>query len=244
MRKTGYNGRMPTVLALIPARAGSKALVDKNIRPVAGKPMLVHSIEHAKASALIDRVIVSTDSAAYAEIARKAGADVPFLRPTEISGDHSTDLEAFTHALTWLREHEGTVPDICVQLRPTSPHRDVKDIDAVIQILLDHPEIDSVRSVAKAPAPPFKMWFLGKDNMLEPVVKTSIKDAHNLPRQMLPQAYLQNACIDAVRSSVILEKGSMTGDRIRGYVMEDDFDIDTKADLVRLEAHLKGKKML
>lgn len=235
---------MPTVLALIPARSGSKALVDKNIRPVAGKPMLVHSIEHAKASRLIDRVIVSTDSSAYAEIARAAGAEVPFLRPAEISQDHSTDLEAFTHALTWLKDNEGNVPDIVVQLRPTSPHRSVKDIDAMIQILIDHPEIDSVRSVAKAPAPPFKMWFLGKDNILEPVVKTSIKDAHNLPRQALPQAYLQNACIDAVRTSVILEKKSMTGDRIYGYVMEDDFDIDTNDDLARLEAHLSKAKML
>ncbi len=235
---------MPTVLALIPARAGSKALVDKNIRPVAGKPMLVHSIEHAKQSRLINRVIVSTDSPAYAEIAKAAGAEVPFLRPVEISQDHSTDLEAFTHALTWLKDNEGSVPDIVIQLRPTSPFRSVKDIDAIIQILLDHPEIDSVRSIAKAPAPPFKMWFLGKDNILEPVVKTSIKDAHNLPRQALPQAYLQNACIDAVRTSVILNKKSMTGDRIYGYVMEDDFDIDTKDDLARVEAHLSKTKML
>lgn len=235
---------MPTILALIPARAGSKALVDKNIRPVAGKPMLVHSIEHAKASSLIDRVIVSTNSPAYAEIAKAAGAEVPFLRPPEISQDHSTDLQAFMHALQWLKEKEGKLPDICVHLRPTSPFRDVKDIDAIIQILIDNPQIDSVRSVAKAPAPPFKMWFLGKDNMLEPIVKTSIRDAHNLPRQMLPQAYLQNACIDAVRTSVILEKKSMTGDRIYGYVMEKDFDIDTKDDLERLEAHFASKKML
>lgn len=232
---------MPTVLALIPARSGSKALVDKNIRLFLGKPMLVHSIDHAKASALINRVIVSTDSPAYAEIAKKAGADVPFLRPAAISGDSSTDLEAFTHALTWLKENEGTVPDILVHLRPTAPHRNVKDIDAMIQILLDHPEIDSVRSVAKAPAPPFKMWFLGKDNILEPVVKTSIKNAHNLPRQMLPQTYLQNACIDVVRSTVVLDKKSTTGGTIYGYVMEDDFDIDTKDDIDRLEAHLSAK---
>ena len=235
---------MATVLALIPARSGSKALVDKNIRPFLGKPMLVHSIDHAKASALIDRVIVSTDSPAYAEIAKKAGAEVPFFRPAEISQDHSTDLEAFTHALVWLQEHEGKVPDILVHLRPTAPHRDVQDIDAMIQILRDHPEIDSVRSVAKAPAPPFKMWFLGKDNILEPVVKTSIKDAHNLPRQMLPQTYLQNACIDVVRTSVVLNKKSTTGNKIYGYVMQDDFDIDTNDDLARLEAHLKAKNML
>ncbi len=235
---------MPTVLAIIPARSGSKALVDKNIRPVAGKPMLTHSIEHAKASTLITRVIVSTDSSAYAEIAKKAGADVPFLRPAEISQDQSTDLEAFTHALMWLKENEGKIPDIVVQLRPTSPHRSVKDIDAMINILIDHPEVDSVRSIAKAPAPPFKMWFLGKDNLLTPVVKATIKDAHNLPRQMLPQAYLQNACIDVVRSSVILDKKSMTGDTIYGYVMDDDFDIDTKDDLARVEAHLSKTKML
>ena len=235
---------MLSVLALIPARAGSKGIRDKNIQLIAGKPLLIHSIEHAKKSALINRVIVSTDSAEYAVVSKAAGAEVPFLRPADISGDQSTDLETFMHALTWLKDNEGYSPDICVHLRPTSPYREVRDIDAIIQLLLDRPDIDSVRSIAKAPATPFKMWFLGHDDLLEPVVKTDIRDAHNLPRQMLPQAYLQNACIDAVRSSVILNKNSMTGDKICGYVMEEDLDIDTHEDLHRLEAHFSKRKML
>src|SRR2546430_1486167 len=103
---------MANVLALIPARAGSQSIRDKNIRPVAGKPLLVHSIEHAKSSALITRVIVSTDSEEYAKIARAAGAEVPFLRPAEISRDESTDLEVFLHALGWLKKNENYEPEI------------------------------------------------------------------------------------------------------------------------------------
>lgn len=232
------------ILALIPARSGSKALKDKNIQPVAGKPMMVHSVDQAKKSGLIQRVIVSTDSEKYAEIARRAGAEVPFLRPSAISGDASTDLEAFVHALNWLQQHEGKMPDICVHLRPTAPYRSVEDIDAMITMLIERPELDSVRSVAKAPATPFKMWFLEKNDLLKPVVQSSLRDPWNMPRQDLPEAYLQNACIDVVRSSVILQKHSMTGETIAGYVMTDDFDIDTKGDLERLETHLSSTKML
>src|SRR4030042_3642677 len=119
------------ILAIVPARSGSKTVLDKNIRFIAGKPLLAPSIEHALASKLINRTIVSTDSPAYAEIAREYGAQVPFLRPTDISQDTSTDLEVFIHALNWLREQEGYVPDICVHLRPTYPIRNVDDIDRV-----------------------------------------------------------------------------------------------------------------
>jgi CMP-N-acetylneuraminic acid synthetase len=206
--------------------------------------MLVHSIDHARASRFIHRTIVSTDSLQYAEIAKAAGAEVPFLRPADIAQDHSTDHDVFVHALEWLKEHEGYEPDICVHLRPTFPFRNVEDIDAMIQILLDHPELDSVRSIAPAPATPFKMWFRGDDHLLSPVVQTDIRDAHNRPRQLLPQAYLQNACIDVMRPQTILEKQSMTGDKIYGYDMERDFDIDTHDDIQRLESYLASQGML
>lgn len=232
---------MSGILALIPARSGSKSIPDKNIRMVAGKPLLVHSIEHAHASHLIDRVIVSTDSPRYADIARAAGAEVPFLRPAALSGDHSTDLEVFTHALQWLEEHEHALPEACVHLRPTFPIRSVADIDAVLRVLLENPAYDSVRSIVPAPHTPFKMWFKGEDNLLRPVVQSQFRDAHNLPRQLLPQAYLQNACIDVVRTSVILEKRSMTGDTIYGYRMAQNFDIDTEGDIARLEAFLSSQ---
>lgn len=226
------------VLAVTPARSGSKSVRDKNIRLLAGKPLLAHSIEHALASGKITRTIVSTDSARYAEIARSLGAEVPFLRPKCISGDDSTDLETFTHALRWLDELEDYRPDLVVHLRPTHPVRRVRDIDRMIQMLMDHPEADSIRSVAPAPETPFKMWFLDEHGYLQSVTQSAIHDPWNEPRQRLPEAYLQNASIDVTRASTILEKRSMTGDRILGYVMDYSFDIDTEEQLREAEQFL------
>jgi CMP-N-acetylneuraminic acid synthetase len=220
------------ILALIPARSGSKGLPNKNIRQFGGKPLLAHSIEHALNSKFINRTIVSTDSIEYADIARQFGAETPFLRPAEFAQDLSTDLDVFQHAIHWLKENEEYIPDICVQLRPTHPIRNPWDIDQIIQILIEHPEIDSVRSIVPTPDPPYKMWFRGTDGFLKPVIQTEIKDAYNQPRQFLPKTFLQNASIDAVRTRVITEMNSMTGERIYGYVMEHIFDIDTEAHFV------------
>lgn len=228
------------VLALIPARSGSKSLRDKNIRFVAGKPLLAWSVAHALAAKSVTRTIVTTDSADYARIARQAGAETPFLRPAEISGDLATDFEAFQHALRWLQEHEGFTPDICVHLRPTHPVRNPTDIDRMIEILLQNPEIDSVRSVVAAPETPFKMWFRDPAGLLAPVISTDIREAYNQPRQTLPPTYLQNASIDVVRSSVILKQHSMNGQRIHGYVMNTIYDIDTEAQLQRARQELES----
>ena len=228
------------VLALIPARCGSKALPDKNIRLFRGVPLLGHSVRHACEARTVTRTIVSTDSPRYAEVARGCGAEVPFLRPAEIAGDLSSDLEVFQHALEWLRREEGYEPAICVHLRPTYPVRRVSDIDAIVQLLLDHSELDAVRSVAPAPCTPFKMWFRADSGLLTPVVATATRGAHSLPRQQLPTVYLQNACIDAVRSRVIREQDSMTGDRVFGYVMQAHDDIDTEEDFQRALAQDDG----
>jgi CMP-N-acetylneuraminic acid synthetase len=232
------------VLSLIPARSGSRTLRDKNIRLLAGKPLLAYSIEQSLSSKLIDRTIVSTDSKRYADLACEYGAEVPFLRPPEISKGSSTDLEAFTHALDWLRREEGYIPDICVHLRPTYPVRKVEDIDNIIRMLLDNPDLDSVRSVVPAPFTPMKMWFRSEEGLLSPAVKSEIKEAYNLPRQLLPPAFAQNACIDALRTRVITEMKSMTGSRIFGYVMEGkSYDIDTEKQLQEAGEYLakKGK---
>ena len=173
------------VLALIPARSGSKSIPDKNIRLLGGKPLLAYSIEHALAAPSITRTLVSTNSADYAEIARRYGAEVPFLRPDALAQDHSTDLEVFTHALQWLAEHEGYRPNLCVHLRPTYPVRRIEDIEAAIGILSDQPALHSVRSVAPAPETPMKMWFRDEARRLTPVVETAQQEAHSLPRQVL-----------------------------------------------------------
>ncbi|MFC2025032.1 cytidylyltransferase domain-containing protein [Chloroflexota bacterium] len=226
------------VVAIIPARGGSKGIPRKNLKPLAGKPLIAHTIEHALLAQQVNCTIVSTDDDEIATVARQYGAEVPFIRPSEISQDFSTDLEVFTHALKWFAENECYIPDICIHLRPTYPIRKVGDIDKVVQILLDNPTIDSVRSVTPAPTTPMKMWLLEKDGLLSPVVKTDIKEAYNLPRQLLPQAYIQNACIDAVWAKVITEMQSMTGTRIFGYVMDDNFDIDTESQLQEVAKYL------
>lgn len=236
------------VLAVIPARAGSKSVPHKNIREIGGKPMLAHSIRHAKESKLVNRVIVSTDSEKYAGIARNYGAEVPFLRPAEYATDTALDYDVFYHALTWLKEQEGYVPDVVVQLRPTYPIRKVRDIDNMIQLLLDTPEADSVRSMAKATEIPYKMWL--KENALDDIGKnvglqkgngqrifplmTDIPECYNMPRQQLPMVYYQNACIDVFRPQVVLEQHSMSGTYILGYEMKDNYDIDTEEDFWRV----------
>lgn len=229
------------ILALIPARSGSKGIPHKNIATFRGKPLLAHSIVQARQSSLITRVIVSTDSSLYADISAQYGAEVPFLRPPEISGDFSTDLEVFLHALTWLKASEGYSPDICVHLRPTYPIRTPADIDKAIELLMSDPHFDSVRSVTVSPETPYKMWSMGPDGALSPVVECEIPEAYNQPRQRLPVTYLQNACIDVVWTRVILGQNSMTGRRIRGMAMEHLHDIDQGHQLQSAEAAGCGK---
>lgn len=229
---------MKKILAIIPARSGSKSVVDKNIRKINGKPMLAYSIEHAKQSKLINRVIVSTDSETYAEIAREYGAETPFMRPAEYATDTSLDLEVFEHALSFLEREEGYVPDIVVQLRPTYPIRNVSDIDRIVTMMLEDPSIDSVRCVAPAKEIAYKMWHKEENGRLQPIMK-DIKECYNMPRQQLPKVYYQNACIDAIRTEVITKGHSMSGDNIIGYEMDENFDIDTEEEFLRAETYLK-----
>ncbi|MGE7690586.1 cytidylyltransferase domain-containing protein [Lysinibacillus sp. NPDC097214] len=229
---------MTNILAIIPARSGSKSVKDKNIRPMNGKPMLAYSIEHALNSNKINRVIVSTDSEKYANIASKYGAEVPFLRPAEISGDLSLDIEVFQHVLAYLKEEEAYVPDIVVQLRPTYPVRNVQDIDQMIDLILADDEIDSVRCIAAAKEIAYKMWRKNDDDTLTPLL-TDIEEAYNMPRQQLPKIFYQNACIDVIRTSVITEKNSMSGQKIKGYELDHNFDIDTEDEFLKAEQYLR-----
>jgi CMP-N-acetylneuraminic acid synthetase len=224
-----------SVLAVVPARAGSKSVPDKNVLSFHGKPLLVHSIEHGLAAARVDRVLVSTDSERYRDIAIQAGAEAPFLRPEALAGDLSTDLEVFTHALSWLAENEGYEPEICVHLRPTYPTRTPADVDAAVDMLRADESADSVRSVAPATQTPYKMWRLAAGGCLQPLLAGLGGEPWNRPRQELPPVYVQNAAVDVVRPRVILEKRSMTGSRILAYVMDQFCDIDDWSEVARAE---------
>ncbi len=232
------------ILAIVPARSGSKSVVDKNIREIDGKPMLAYSIDHAKQSKYIGRVILSTDSEKYAQIGREWGAEVPFLRPAEYATDTALDFDVFYHALSWLKEYENYVPELVVQLRPTYPVRKVEDIDNMIEQMLADPSIDSMRCIAPATEVAHKMWLVGDETPkagtsipLTPLL-TDIPEAYNMPRQQLPKIYYQNANIDVIRARVILKDHSMSGKNIAGYVMSENYDIDTEAEFAKAKERL------
>ena len=225
------------ILSIIPARSGSKGVAHKNIREVAGKPLLAYPIEHALGSKLITRVIVSTDSEEYMEIARRYGAETPFKRPLEFAEDDSLDIDVFYHALTWLRDNEGYMPDICVQLRPCGPVRDILLIDRIIQRLIDNPQWDSVRTVSRGSENPYKMWHFSDDGTLSPLMR-DIPECYNMLRQQLPATFYQNGYVDAFRPRAVLEQRSMTGKTIGGFLVDEYFDIDYPEDIALVEACL------
>lgn len=213
------------VLALIPARKGSKRVVNKNIRPLCGKPLIGYTIEVAKKSRLVTRIIVSTDSEEIASVSRTFGAEVPFLRPDEIAQSDSTEMQFFEHALDWLKENEGYEPDLIVLLYPTSPFRKAESIDMAIAKMLAHPEADSLRSVKLCTEHPYKMWVVDGD-YLQPFVRTADKNNHTLSYQLLPTVYIQNASIYITKPTTINDKKSSTGDVIIPFIMDEEESID------------------
>ena len=231
---------MTEILALIPARGGSKGIPRKNIRSFAGFPLLAWSIAAGLQAKSISRVIVSTDDQEIATVAREYGAEVPFLRPSELAQDRTTDLPVFEHAFKWLEDVEGYKPSIVVQLRPTSPIRPVDCVDGAVRILVEHDNADCVRGVVLAAQNPYKMWrFNGYDKPMNPLLTVDgIAEPYNAPRQILPPAYWQTGHVDAIRTSTITRKHSLTGDRVYPLVIDPRYtvDIDTPADWQKHEA--------
>lgn len=229
----------PHVLAIIPARGGSKGIPRKNIRDFAGYPLIAYSIAAGLQAETVTRVIVSTDDEEIAAVARRWGAETPFLRPDEFAQDNTMDLPVFEHALAWLDEHEGYRPEVVVQLRPTSPVRPVGLVDEAVRILLAHPEADSVRGVVPSGQNPHKMWRIDPESgrMKNLIDLPGIAEPYNAPRQVLPPTYWQTGHIDAIRTRTIREGHSMSGKVILPVMVDPRFtvDIDTPADWQRYE---------
>ena len=154
------------ILGLILARGGSVRVPRKNIRELAGRPLIYYIIRTAKKSRYINRVIVSTDDEEIAEVARRCGAEVPFYRPKELAREDSPEFEAIEHALNWLKKNEGYVPDLVVKLFPTSPFLRPETVDRAIELMLANPDADSLRSVRLCKEHPFKMWVIEDDRCL------------------------------------------------------------------------------
>ncbi len=223
---------MTNILAIIPARGGSKSIPRKNIKLMAGVPLIAYSIAAAKAARQIARVIVTTDDDEIAAVARRWGAEVPFMRPAELAQDETPDLPVFTHALNWLAQNEDYRPDTIVHLRPTTPFRRLSHVEHALDILTQSPEVDSVRSVSVPSQNPYKMWVVGTEGQLRPLIEGPVPEAYNLPRQRLPIVYLHNGYVDVIRRQTLLEQNSMTGAHIAPLILnpEDLIDIDSPTD--------------
>lgn len=226
------------IVALIPCRSGSKGIIDKNIKIYKGIPLMAHSINVALQSKYIKDVYVCTDSKKYQDIALHYGAKITAIRPENISGDLSPDIDTFKFFLNYF---DG---DIIVHLRPTYPNRSVELLDDTIEKFINsYNNYDSLRTVIKIDKCPYKMYHIDNDdkncNKLVPVIKefNDYVEHYNQARQLFPTTYLHNGCIDIVKSKIITEKNMLSGNNIYPYIMDEyeNNDIDTIDDFINSE---------
>ncbi len=219
------------ILALIPARGGSKGIPKKNIIDVGGLPLIAHSVKSAKKSKLISKVVVSTDSEEIAKIAKKYGAEAPFLRPKNIAGDHSSTIDAVLHALDWFESHGEEFHAVAL-LEPTSPLRKDSDIDNAVKILLkDYNKTDAVVSVGEVHLEhPLAMKVVEK-NYLRPFL-SSDKKIHQ--RQQLSKVYFPYGVIYLCKTSVLKRQKTFYPKRVMPYFIErwQNYEIDDIFDLI------------
>ncbi|OHA20395.1 MAG: hypothetical protein A2849_01295 [Candidatus Taylorbacteria bacterium RIFCSPHIGHO2_01_FULL_51_15] len=229
------------ILGIIPARGGSKSIPRKNIKPLLGKPLIAWSIESAKQSKL-SRVIVSTDDAEIAAVAKKYGAEVPFMRPGEFALDTTPSEPVLRHALDWLKKHENYVPDAVALLQPTNPIRTAKQIDNAIEIFIEK-QPDSVVTVHEAIANNNPGWIL-KRNEKDEVVLWNGDPLRKIParRQELPKGYSRNDCIYLFKPQNLYEETpNLYGSKVELLVMQENesADINTSSDWDLLENRMK-----
>ena len=230
---------MAKILGVITARGGSKSVPRKNIRPLAGKPLIAWTIETALQSCSLDRVIVSTDDGEIAEISREWKAEVPFLRPAELAQDDTPTLPVLQHVVSSLESSEGYVPEVIVTLQPTSPLRTTEHIDEAVS-LLQKTGADSVVSVCLTEHSPYWMKRL-EGGRAYPFLNGQFD---NTRRQDLPPAYRVNGAIYATRYHVLMKENQILGKDTRAIVMdaESSIDIDTWLDFKIAETLLKERK--
>ena len=222
----------PSIIALIPARSGSKRVPDKNIRPLAGHPLIAYTIAAALQSDIFAAIIVSTDSDRYADIARYYGAEVPFLRPAEFAGALSPDIEWLEYTLKRLRD-EGRVYDCFSILRPTSPFRQPETIRRAWQEFLMEEGVDSLRAVEKCKQHPGKMWVVRGKRMM-PLLPLSPREQpwHSSQYQALPEVYVQNASLEIAWTRVVFEGRTIAGNVLMPFFTQEyeGFDVNQPYD--------------
>lgn len=216
------------VLAIIPARGGSKGVPRKNIRKLAGKPLLAWTIEEGKKSKYIDRLIVSSEDLEIIEVAKSCGCDVPFIRPKDLSLDHTSGVEPVIHALKELPEY-----DYVVLLQPTSPLRLAEDIDGCIEKLQATGAPVCV-SVTESEKSPYWMYTLQKNDVMKPLIQQDIIVTR---RQDLPPIYALNGAVYVAQTKWLLETKSFLTEQTTAFIMPKSrsYDIDTEEDFLLCE---------
>ncbi len=227
------------IYAIIPARAGSKGVSNKNIRCVKGYPLLAYAIAAAANCPYVSRIIVSTDSEEYAAIARYYGGETPFLRPAEYARDNSPDIEFMEHAISFLEKEEGKLPEFFMHLRPTTPLRDPALVKEAAEKMLSDPQATSLRSAHKQTFPPYKMFRIAENKYYESFDPELTIDQANNPRQDFKQVYVPDGYVDLLRTSFITENHLMHGTRVIPYILEKVVDVDAKEDLEYLEFYME-----
>ena len=227
-----------TVLAIVPARGGSKGLPKKNIKTLGNKPLIAHSIIAAQKSRYVDRIIVSTDSDEIARIAKSCNADVPFKRPPEYAVDISPSREFIVHALSWLRENENKVYDIFCLLQPTSPFRNWKHLDEAIEKFVNCKKAISLISITETTESPYWMKTIGDNDFLREFVEVSYSEVR---RQDLPKTYSVNGAIFIMGSFDYLKSERFFTERTAYYLMDaiSSVDIDGELDFIFAECDKK-----
>jgi CMP-N,N'-diacetyllegionaminic acid synthase len=227
-----------STIALIPARSGSKEVLDKNIRSLGGLPLLAWSIAAARGSRQVDRVIVSTDSREYGDIAEEHGAEVPFLRPPTLAADNSPDVGFVIHALDWLAEQQDE-PRHLVHLRPTTPFRTPDIIDDAIRAFAADDEATALRSVHEMSTTAYKSMEITSQGILRQVGAAGTDlDRANDPRQSFPATFLANGYIDVLSTDFIRSSGMLHGNRVIPFITPLALEVDTMEDFDMLEYHL------
>ena len=226
---------MVDVAAIIPARSGSKGVPDKNVKLLGGHPLIAYTIRAARLAKNVDRAIVSTDSERYASIAREYGAEVPFLRPAEISGDYSGDYEWVKHLLDWMAENEGAVPKYLVHLRPTTPLRDPACIEKAIERICHDNYATALRSSHEMIQSSYKTVEV-EGGYYKCIGTGSLDlDEANRPRQEFKKTYDPNGYVDVYKTSYIIENRKLLGDRVIAYVTPPIAEVDTLEEFDFLE---------
>ena len=235
-----------SVLAIIPARSGSKGIKKKNIIKINNHPLLAYSIGIALKSKNIDEVICSTDTKQIKTYAEEYGAKVPFLRPKSISNDNSRDIDFILHSINYFKQQKQQLPELIVLLRPTSPLRKLNILNNAIKIMLKHKQYDSLRSVCEAKDTPYKMWTINKKkNSLQPLLHLeNDPEPFNSPRQKLPLVYWQTGQIEIIKTQSLINYNSVSGVNIYPLIVDSEMsvDIDSIEDLKLAEEKIKNNK--